>query len=224
MSVRSCIRLISPGLAMLIASITVGALQGSTIVPGPGEFPPDIFACSCTLDASVTGSWTSDTSKMSGTYEAAVYSDLSNPFGSGDLDFVFQLSNNAGSEDSVGRVTAIDFTGFLTDVGYLPSGSSLGNGFVNGTIVPAFVDRLPPGDSIGFSFDAPVIGPGQTSTVIVIETNARNFTPGDVNFIDGGVTTNAAFEPEATPEPPSMLLIGGGLLLLTRFVGFRKAR
>jgi hypothetical protein len=48
---------------------------------------------------------------MSGTYEAAVYSDPNNTFGAGDLDFVYQVSNNAGSTDSIARLTATNFSG-----------------------------------------------------------------------------------------------------------------
>ena len=59
-----------------------------------------------------------------------------------------------------------------------------------------------------------------TSVVIIVETNARNFKPGSVNVIDGGVSTVAAFEPDAgvfqsaaaVPEPASFALMALGLL------------
>jgi hypothetical protein len=210
--------------ALLFALVFVGTTQATTLTPGPGSFAPDIFSFTCpgascpTLLAETTTSWTNSTSTMSGTYEAAVYSDPTNTYGAGDLDFVYQISNNVGSTDSIGRLTAISFLGWSTDVGYATNGSALGSSFVNGSVSPELVDRVSPGDSIGFSFNAPLtelIGPGQTSTVLIIETNATNFTAGDLNIIDGGVSTVAAYEPAAavtTPEPGTLVLFGGGLL------------
>jgi hypothetical protein len=155
---------------------------------------------------------------MSGTYEAAVFSDPTNTFGAGDLDFMYQVTNNAGSTDSIGRITAINFLGFQTDVGYAIAGSDLGSGFVDGTIAPELVDRVSPGDSIGFSFSAPLttlIAPGDTSTVLIIETDATNYKPGFANLLDGGATTVSAYGPVAplttTPEPRALSVIALGL-------------
>ncbi|HEY3937120.1 MAG TPA: PEP-CTERM sorting domain-containing protein [Bryobacteraceae bacterium] len=221
---------------MLSALVWTGAVQATILTPGPGASPPDIFTFTCpgascpTLLAFTTSTWTNSTSTMSGTYEAAVYSDPNNTFGAGNLDFVYQVSNDAGSTDSIGRVSAINFTGWSTDVGYTSTGSALGSGFVDGTIAPELVDRVSPGDSIGFSFNAPLttlIAPGQTSTMLIIETNATTYKPGDLNIIDGGVSTVATYEPGSaptTPEPASMLLMGGGLLLMARIRRVKRVR
>jgi hypothetical protein len=91
---------------------------------------------------------------MTGTYQAVVYSDPTNTFGANDLDFVYQVSNDASSTDSIGRLTAISFLGYETDVGYTATGSTLGNGFVDGSADPELADRVSPGDSVGFSFNA----------------------------------------------------------------------
>jgi hypothetical protein len=217
---------IAAPLALLATLVLPVAAQATPLSPGPGAFPPDIFSFTCpgagcpTLLASTTTNFTSTDATLLGTVEAAVYSD---PI-TGGLDFVYQVTNSAGSTDSIGRVTAINFTGFLTDVGYTPTGSVLGDGFVNGTIAPELVDRVS-ADVVGFSFNAPLttlIAPDQTSTVLVIETNATHFTAGHVNVIDGGVTTVDAFEPLAaasTPEPAvwSLMIAGfAGLGFATR--------
>ena len=85
--------------------------------------------------------------------------------------------------------------------------------------MPVTADRNSVGDVVGFSFtppDSAKIQPGQTSDVLVISTNATDFTAGDVSVIDGGVSTVASFEPTrpstTVPEPTSLLLVTGGLI------------
>src|SRR5438045_877231 len=103
--------------AMLVFSVAANA---TVLTPGTGGQLPDIFTgCTgCTLLA------THDTGLVTGTFNgltlnfdlvSAVYSDPSNTFGAGDLDFFYQVTNEASSTDSIGRVTATDFKGFLTD-------------------------------------------------------------------------------------------------------------
>jgi hypothetical protein len=214
-------------LALLTCLVFSGRAEGSLVPPGPGAFPPDIFSFSgLTLLASFnSGNVVAVGGKYTFTLTAAVYSDPGNVFGAGDLDFVYQVSNSASSADSIGRVTAIDFTGFSTDVGYTPSGSTLPGGlFVDGTVAPELVDRVS-ADVVGFSFNAPLtllIGPGQTSAALVIETNATNFSAGSVNLIDGSVSQVNAFQPTAVPEPTSFALLGLGIGL-TILAGFRQA-
>jgi hypothetical protein len=181
--------------------------------------------------AAKAASWSNSLGTMSGTYEAAVYSDPTNTFGANDLDFVYQVSNDSNSTDSIGRLTAISFLGYQTDVGYTATGSALGSSFVDGSVAPEFVDRVSPGNTVGFSFNAPAflpVAPGQTSNVLIIETDATNFKEaGNLNIIDGGVTTVTAFEPTASPsvpEPNFLLLLCIGLLALAGFRQFAKAR
>jgi hypothetical protein len=211
-------------LTLTFALVFANHARADILAPG-GSGLPDIFTFlgGQTLQASITGTWTNSTSTMSGSYLAAVFSDPSNTFGAGDLDFMYQVTNSANSLDSVGRTTAINFTGSLTDVGFTALGSTLGAGFINGTVAPVTVDRSISGDSIGFSFTPPVSGsilPGQTSMVLVIETNATSFIAGHLSLIDGGVTTVAAFQPVApkVPEPSSKwflaMALGGVLLTL----------
>ena len=100
--------------------------RGSVITPGPGAFPPDIFNLpGTTLLASNTVSGMDSTGTLSFTVTSAVFSNPGNTFGANDLDFVYQVANSANSMDSIGRITAINFTGFSTDVGYDITGSTL---------------------------------------------------------------------------------------------------
>src|SRR5262249_5028603 len=149
-----------------------------------------------------------------------------------DYDFAYQVSVSANSTDSIGRLTALSFFGFQTDVGYTVNGSVLPGGvFSDGTVAPELVDRVGTGDVIGFSFNAPLtqlIGPGQTSAVLVTATDATSYAAGSFNLIDGGTTTLPAFQPAGTPtpapEPASLFLLGGGPALLTRRSLLRKPR
>ena len=228
-----------PALAVLIACTIVPCAQadllgtvptnpGDTVFPGlvpPGTDPG-------TLLASLSVAFISTLGTTSGTVVSAVFRE----FG-GTLDFYYQVTNNSTAPncgtagkpacDPISRETDTTFTGFSTSTGFRVDGSGLPGGiFVNGTVSPVTADRNSVGDVVGFSFfppDSAKIQPGQTSDVLVISTNATNFTSGNASVIDGGVTTVAAFEPALAPipEPGSFLLLGGALVTL---LGFRRLR
>jgi hypothetical protein len=206
-------------LAFLSATVLSISPASATVLPPGGSGLPDIFAGipGGTLLASLnTGSITSTNGKITFTLVTAVYSDPGNIFGANDLDFVYQVQNSANSVDGIARTTAIDFTGFQTDVGYITAGSTLPGGlFVNGTAPPGFVDRSLSGGTVGFTFNFPPfpgILPGQTSTVLVIQTNATAFNAGNFNVIDGGVSTVSTFQPAPVPECSTTILLGLGMI------------
>jgi hypothetical protein len=146
--------------------------------------------------------------------------DPSNPYANiGDPDpthhgltFVYQVSNDPTSATSLERMTDIDFSGFATDVSYVPAG---------GLVAPSRVDRSTGlGTTVGWDFDgAPVglgkISPGSTTDLLVIQTNASQFLPTTANLIDGSIVTVSTFGPDITviePEPSSLaLIVLGGL-------------
>ena len=153
----------------------------------------------------------------------------------GCLDFVYQISNINGSSDAITRLTAIDFTGWTTYVGYVNNGGSLGGPFVDGDAAPSFVDRSVGGDTIGFDFmfsNVSVLPPGSTSKVLVIQTNATNFTEGIVGVFGSTGPANLVdpFQPTgpaSVPEPGSVGLIGIGLsagIALAALVRRRRVR
>jgi PEP-CTERM motif len=223
-------------LACLIAPTAHAALIG-TVPTNPGDtvFPGLVPAGTNpgTLLASLTVPFVSSLGNTAGTMVSTVYREAG-----GTLDFYYQVTNNttapncghAGQPgcDPIARETDTSFTGFLTAVGFRVDGASLTGGvFVNGTAAPTTADRNSVGDVVGFSFTpgSANIQPGQTSFVLVISTDATNFAAGNASVIDGGVTTVASFEPTGsvsrTPEPASLLLLGGGLVAL---ISMRRLR
>ena len=198
---------------------TIPTVPGATVVPGLTSDTPG------TLVGSNVATFISSLGTSSGKLVSAVYRESG-----GTLDFYYQVTNNttapncgaAGQPacDPISRETDTNFFGFLTSLGFRTDGAILPGGiFVTGTVVPVTGDRNSVGDVVGFSFNPPdsaKIQPGQISDVLVISTNATNFTTGNASVIDGGVTTVSAFEPSsAVPEATSLLFIGGGLLALS---------
>jgi hypothetical protein len=195
-------------------------------------FLPSRKSCpGCTLDASLNSGpiTVSNGQGITLTFDvvSAVYSDPSNVFGAGNLDFVYQVTNVSGN-DLIGRLTAGVFSGFMTDVGFTATGSILPGGlFVDGTQAPQLVNRstaVNNGATVGFIYYAPMsstFAPGTTSTALIIETDAKNFKTGNVNVIDDVVGSTAAFEPAsavaaAEPSSVALMLLGLGLVFVLR--------
>jgi hypothetical protein len=189
-------------------SLTPGNCVGQSTVSCPGTL--DIFSGSLGTLVATTGPEMITTSLYTGTLTSDVYLDSA-----GFLDFYYQFSNNAASQDSISRLTMTSFAGFTIDVGYRTDAPA-GSGFVVGGKAPTTADSQASG-TIGFSFGAGAIGdkinPGQADDILVIKTNATNFTGGTTSLIDGSVVTVNTFAPTtAVPEPGTMALMGLSLL------------
>jgi hypothetical protein len=191
---------------------TVSTPAGTSVFPGlvtPGTPAGTLLADEVEPFVSTLGTET-------GTLESAVYLEAG-----GTLDFYYQVVSSSASTDDLARETDTAFTGFTTATGFRVDGSTLtGTHFADGTVAPVTADRNAGGDVVGFSFNPPTtaeILPGETSSVLVISTDATSFTSGHASVIDGGTTTVAGYQPAAAvPEPTSLLLVGVGLLLLSR--------
>ena len=209
--------LIAPSAHAALAG-TIPTLPGDTVVPGLVASG----TATGTLLASVSVPYTAALGSPAGTLYSAVYRESG-----GTLDFYYQVTNLDTSKcggagqiacDPIARETDVSFTGFLTSLGFRLDGGTFGGPFVAGTVTPVTGDRNSVGDVVGFSFNPPdsrKIQPGQVSSVLIISTNATNFTTGNSSIIDGGTITLGTFQPtSAVPEPTSFFLLSGGLLAL----------
>jgi hypothetical protein len=193
-------QLLLAGVASLFLVTNATAI---VLVPGSGPVAPSLLSvgAGATLEASIVDApFVSllGASDFSGTYSAWVFKDPTNTFAPGDLTFVYETSNNSGSSEDINRITVSNFTGFMTNVGF---------GNTAGTLAPNTVDRTSSGP-IGFSFFDGIV-PGETSNLMIVETNARLLTSGHISMINNGVSLNDAFQP-AIPEPSTwaMVLMG----------------
>jgi len=210
-------------LAVSMAVLLASPALATVLPPGASNQPPDALA----TGFPATGPYVADTGITNwsgvggfmGTYRAAVAHDPANVFCAGCLDFLYSASDlsNPATGNTINRLTAFNFAGFMTDVGYL---TNFGNCGAPSDVNPNNVDRSADGSTIGWNYTTPIkadpgghCGDGSTGTstsVLLIETNARNLKPGTLSIIDHATVTVNAFSP-AVPEPASMALLGTAL-------------
>lgn len=184
------------------AQATPLALGGNVSGPSPTTFQGGVLLASLTSPVS--------TATFSGTERSVVYQNTS-----GTLDFYYQFSNSG--PDSIGRLSFFNFDNFNTDVFDVTNGSAIGGGFLNGLVQSFEANRGANAtlNSVGFNYSAGSFSPGSTSLVLLIRTNATQFTAGTFSAIDGSTSTNASFEPSGpvapVPEPESYALMLAGL-------------
>ena len=142
-----------------------------------------------------------------GTFDSQVYKDST----TGDLDFVYQISNNLTSIDSIESLTSGGFAPFTTDADYVPA---------TGVAIPTTVTRNGSGNNVGFDFTGvAAIAPGTTTDLLVVKTDASSYTTGFAVVQDGGNGSAAEFVP-AVPEPTTAALAG----LATMGLAIRRRR
>lgn len=205
--------------ALGLSTLSIAA-YADTLNPGQQMQPPDTLSLAgMTLVASETGV-ALNSATFNATLNAAVYSGT-DTFCANCLTFAYQVTDNSGVGNGTGIIedlTASDFTGFSTDVGYQLLTTSSGI-FTSGGVAPATVGRSAAGPGAVTSFDYPDSSntsadllPGDHTAVLLVETNAQYYQPGLFSAIDGATATVVAYGPTATPEPASVALSGLGLI------------
>jgi hypothetical protein len=201
-------------LVLLALSLALPLAHAAILGNGDTGPPSFLLLNGVTQEAMTSGTIT--TATFSASYTTWVYSDPNNTFCAGCLDFVYQFTNNG--PDVLERFTGFDFRGFRVDAGFDPT---------SGGNAPLTVDRATNGSVIGFNYTGiDTVEPGQTTPLLVIETDARTFTSGFVSARDGTASYNVAFQPTAVPEPSSLAMLGSGLLaaggFLRRFTSMKR--
>jgi MYXO-CTERM domain-containing protein len=203
--------------AFAFASATVvvlaGAASASLLNPGvsfhttlgfaPGEAAPTGSAIASLNSPFTSGAYTGNLNVV------VLQGDATNPLGG--LTFVYTLSNNAGSEDAINRLTLAGFAGWQVDASY--DIASMG-------VVPFDIDRSNgSGNVIGVDFQQNAstvpLTPGTTGRRIVVQTNAPAFREIIANVIDGSVTSVTTLGPNI-PTPGAAALLGLGALAAGR--------
>jgi hypothetical protein len=188
-------------IAALLAIALLAPLAHASVLGNGSSVPPSPLFPGGTLVASTSGTITTPT--FSTSYSQWVYSDPGNTWCAGCLDFVYSFTNNG--PDANERFSMYNFSGFLLDVGTNPFGGH----------DPTTIDRSQFGPVVGFNYPGfDELGVGQTTPLLVIETNARSFTTGFVSAQDGTAGFGFAYAPSAVPEPSSLALLGGGLTVV----------
>ena len=216
--------------ALASAVMTVIAAGASfaagPLTPGGAAVMPDLTTIGpgATLITSVTESQTSLANNYRATGYSAVYqeSTLANPLGG--LTFVFQIANAASTpstptfNENLDRSVVFGFLGFTSNAFYSTQAGGLGAG----TLVPGGAFQTVSGGD-GFRFEATatpdgvgLLKPGMTSDLLIIRTNATNYTTSVMGISDASTVNVASFAPTAAvPEPASVIPFAlGGLGLL----------
>jgi hypothetical protein len=192
----------------------------NVIAPGSAGLPDGFTVGGTGLVLLASHTLTLTAPGYSGVLDVAVYSDPANPFCAGCLDFFYQARVDTGL-DAIIRLTASDFAGLQTDLGDVVDGVNLPGGlFVNGFEPATTVDRNAGGDTVGFSFAAPIL-PGTTGQAVGVKTDATSFGSGQVDVFDGIDLPNATIGP-AVPEPGSFALVTVGSLIVLFLARLRQ--
>ncbi len=192
-------------------------VRGNVLLPGDSKVP-DVFTnasycggnCNPLILDVIVGTYTIKDAlnnvTQTGNYATAVLTD----FTTGNLDFIYQFQPETGTDPFISEVSASAFGGFTTDVGY--DANTWFTAFGPGNSAPTEVSRTAgAGNVVDFLFGTELTT-GDTSDMLIVETNAKHYTAGSFGFIDNNTGNVAGFAP-TVPEPTSILLFGGALAL-----------
>jgi hypothetical protein len=174
----------------------------------PGSTAPsggNLAVVADTGDLSYTLKNNSGTTTGTGTVrEYVLKNDTNNS--SGGLDFVFQVKVSSGVLSSI---SLSDFSGVTKmDVSQVTGPVTLGTGgtiLASGTKKASSADWSSDGFSVTFDFNPTVSS--ATTYVMVVRTDKTQYTTGTIDLQGKGTGSKTGFAP--TPEPTSMVLLGG---------------
>ena len=195
----------------LTVAVAAGVLCGlqraeaTSLTPGGAAVVPDQVAPSGNLVVLAdTGSTAYASGTNAGTIREYVLKGDTSANSLGGLDFVYQVTVNAGS------LPILSASSFSTvgkiDVSQVAGPITLGNGtqiFGKGTKLATLADWTADASTVDFFF-IPSAMKGTTTYVMVIRTNAQDFGVGNIDTAGISVKGFAV-----TPEPTSVVLLAG---------------
>jgi hypothetical protein len=137
--------------------------------------------------------------------------DASNPYYSplspGELTFIFQIANSGSSVSEIQTLSLNGFTGYGISASYITGA---------GLTASVLISRPNGGgvDVVKFSFSPSNFGAGKTSTELVLQTNATQFSAATAAVNGTGPLQGTAPTFMPAPEPSSITLASIGMMLL----------
>jgi hypothetical protein len=200
-------------IALFAAVFSVIVAQAVPAPLGPGGFvfpPPPGLNPGGTLLATTTSPFLS--ASLNGTLISKVFSgDPTSPLAG--LTFTYQIILSPTSPNAVSQLTVSRFGSFATDVSYFNDAPA--------DVPPSFISRSSEGGGTGdvmqFHFGPPGVTeslfPGNTSSLLIVQTSSLNFQPTTASIIDGVAVPNiASLAPLTVPEPTTAVLGVAGLV------------
>jgi hypothetical protein len=154
------------------------------------------------------------------TLNYAVYKEA----GTGKLDFLYQVESSSKSKNNIQDLKSSNFSVSANQVSLVSLSDAHLTGSVfdlkaTDTVKPSVANQSKDGTTVTFSFN---LKKGQSTVILAIRTDRTSYTGGSTTVSGPTTLTQSTFAP--TPEPASLVLLGGCFAGLAGACGWRRFR